>query len=76
MVSMGGKVEQSRASSTRMQTRTRGLYGTKRNSSTTSRILKTKIPGTIMVFLGIKDEAEANNLWAYLKQFDAEGKKK
>jgi cytochrome c len=37
---------------------------------------KTKIPGTIMVFLGIKDEAEANNLWAYLKQFDAEGKKK
>jgi cytochrome c len=29
-----------------------------------------------MVFAGIKDEADAKNLWAYLKQFDAEGKKK
>jgi cytochrome c len=37
---------------------------------------KTKIPRTIMVFAGIKDEADAKNLWAYLKQFDAEGKKK
>jgi cytochrome c len=37
---------------------------------------KAKIPGTIMVFTGIKNEAAAKNLWAYLKQFDAEGKKK
>ena len=37
---------------------------------------KAKIPGTIMVFMGIKNEADAKNLWAYLKQFDAEGKKK
>ena len=37
---------------------------------------KAKIPGTIMVFAGIKNEAAAKNLWAYLKQFDAEGKKK
>lgn len=37
---------------------------------------KAKIPSTIMVFVGIKNEAEAKNLWAYLKQFDAEGKKK
>jgi cytochrome c len=37
---------------------------------------KAKIPRTIMVFSGIKDEADAKNLWAYLKQFDAEGKKK
>ena len=37
---------------------------------------KTKIPRTIMVFAGIKDEADAKNLWAYLKQFDTEGKKK
>jgi cytochrome c len=36
---------------------------------------KAKIPGTIMVFVGIKNEADAKNLWAYLKQFDAEGKK-
>jgi cytochrome c len=37
---------------------------------------KAKIPGTIMVFVGIKNEEDAKNLWAYLKQFDAEGKKK
>ena len=36
---------------------------------------KAKIPGTIMVFVGIKNEIDAKNLWAYLKQFDAEGKK-
>ena len=36
---------------------------------------KAKIPGTIMVFVGLKNEADAKNLWAYLKQFDAEGKK-
>jgi cytochrome c len=37
---------------------------------------KAKIPGTFMTFAGIKDEPDAKNLWAYLKQFDAEGKKK
>ncbi len=33
-----------------------------------------KIPGTKMIFVGIKNEQEANDLWAYLKQFDADGK--
>ena len=37
---------------------------------------KAKIPNTKMVFAGIKNETEAKNLWAYLKQFDAGGKKK
>jgi cytochrome c len=37
---------------------------------------RAKIPGTKMIFPGIKDEKEAGNLWAFLKQFDAEGKKK
>ena len=37
---------------------------------------RVKIPGTKMVFAGISSENERNNLWAYLKQFDAEGKKK
>jgi len=37
---------------------------------------RTKIPGTKMVFAGINSENERANLWAYLKQFDAEGKKK
>jgi cytochrome c len=35
-----------------------------------------KIPGTKMVFAGLKKESEINNLWAYLKQFDAQGHKK
>jgi cytochrome c len=37
---------------------------------------KAKIPGTKMVFAGIKNEGEVSDLWAYLKQFDATGKKK
>ena len=35
-----------------------------------------KIPGTKMIFAGIKNEKEAQNLWAYLKQFGPDGKKK
>jgi cytochrome c len=35
-----------------------------------------KIPGTRMAFAGVRDEAERNALWSYLKQFDADGKKK
>ena len=37
---------------------------------------RSKIPGTKMVFAGIKSENEIGNLWAYLKQFDAKGEKK
>ena len=37
---------------------------------------RAKIPGTKMVFAGIKNENERANLWAYLKQFDASGNKK
>jgi cytochrome c len=37
---------------------------------------RAKIPGTKMVFAGIKNEKEVNDLWAYLKQFDAKGEKK
>ena len=37
---------------------------------------RAKIPGTKMVFAGIKSENEIGNLWAYLKQFDAKGVKK
>jgi cytochrome c len=37
---------------------------------------RAKISGTKMIFPGIKNEKEAGDLWAYLKQFDAEGKKK
>jgi cytochrome c len=31
------------------------------------------IPGTKMVFAGIKDETDIKDLWAYLKQFQADG---
>jgi cytochrome c len=37
---------------------------------------RAKIPGTKMVFAGIKNEQEVNDLWAYLKQFSANGAKK
>jgi len=34
---------------------------------------RAKIPGTKMTFAGIKNEQEVNDLWAYIKQFDADG---
>jgi cytochrome c len=37
---------------------------------------RTKIPGTKMIFPGIKNETEAKDLWAFLKQFGPDGKKK
>lgn len=36
---------------------------------------KAKVPGTKMVFAGVKDEQKLKDLIAYLKQFDATGKK-
>ena len=37
---------------------------------------KAKIPGTKMVFAGIKNEKESGDLWAYVSQFDKDGKVK
>src|SRR3974390_2830141 len=34
---------------------------------------RAKIPGTKMIFPGVKNENQVNDLWAYLKQFDASG---
>lgn len=31
------------------------------------------VPGTKMYFLGIKDQQQINDLWAYVSQFDASG---
>jgi cytochrome c len=37
---------------------------------------RAKIPGTKMIYAGLKDEQKTSDLLAYLKQFDADGKKK
>jgi cytochrome c len=37
---------------------------------------RAKIPGTKMIFPGIKNDKERDNLWAYLNQFKADGDKK
>ena len=37
---------------------------------------KAKIPGTKMIFAGIKNEKEASDLWAFLAQYDKDGKTK
>ena len=34
-----------------------------------------RVPGTKMAFIGIKNEKEIADLWAYLKQFKADGTK-
>ncbi len=36
---------------------------------------KAKVPGTKMVYAGLKDEKRIDDLIAYLKQFDASGQK-
>ena len=37
---------------------------------------KAKIPGTKMIFAGIKNEKESNDLWAFIAQYDKDGKTK
>jgi cytochrome c len=37
---------------------------------------RAKIPGTKMIYPGLKDEQKTSDLLAFLKQFDADGKKK
>jgi cytochrome c len=37
---------------------------------------RAKIPGTKMVFAGIKNDKEVADLWAYLKQFGPDGNTK
>jgi cytochrome c len=34
---------------------------------------RTKVPGNKMAFLGMKDQEEIANLWAYLQQFNVDG---
>jgi cytochrome c len=36
---------------------------------------RAKIPGTKMIFVGIPNDADILNLVAFLKQYDADGKK-
>ena len=48
----------------------------KRPSRNTSKNPRAKVPGTKMVFAGIQNETEIDNLTAYLKQFGPDGKKK
>ena len=37
---------------------------------------KAKIPGTKMAFIGIKNDKEVNDLWAFVSQYDKDGKTK
>lgn len=34
---------------------------------------KAKVPGTKMIFAGVTNDQEINDLWAYVSRFDAQG---
>ncbi|MGJ0505743.1 MAG: cytochrome c-554 [Methylocystis sp.] len=36
---------------------------------------KAKVPGTKMIFQGLASDGDQENVWAYLSQYNAEGKK-
>jgi len=49
------------------------------NQSTFTRYIQNPqamVPGTKMFFVGIKDQQQIKDLWAYLSQFDADGNTK
>jgi cytochrome c len=50
-----------------------GIVWNEQNFEDYIRDPKAKVPNTKMIFPGIKNEQEAKDLWAYIKQFDAEG---
>ena len=56
-----------------MPTRIPASSGTNRPFAEYIKDPRAKIPGTKMIFAGIKNEQEIKDLWAYIKQFDAEG---
>ena len=37
---------------------------------------KAKVPGTKMIFAGIKNDKEIDDLWAFISQYDKDGKTK
>ncbi|MCC3243914.1 c-type cytochrome [Methylocystis sp. WRRC1] len=37
---------------------------------------KAKVPGTKMIFQGLASDGDQENVWAYIAQFGADGKKK
>ena len=37
---------------------------------------RAKVPGTKMIFAGIKNEKELGDLWSYVSQFDKDGNAK
>ena len=34
---------------------------------------RAKVPGTKMIFAGIKNDKELNDLWSYVSQYDKDG---
>lgn len=52
-----------------------GITWTEESFATYIKDPRAAIPGTKMIFPGIKNEQEIKDLTAYLKQFDAAGKK-
>jgi cytochrome c2 len=72
MAWLGAEPGRQRAISTRLPGRAR----TSPWDLTSFAAFIAEIPGNKMVFVGIKDETEIANLWAYLSHFNADGSSK
>jgi cytochrome c len=50
-----------------------GIVWNEENFKTYVKYPRAFVRGTKMIFRGLKNQQEVNNLWAYVKQFDAGG---
>ena len=50
-----------------------GVVWNEKNFKEYAKYPRAFVPGTKMIFPGLKDQQQVNDLWAYVKQFDASG---
>jgi cytochrome c len=76
MASMAARAAPSTGSTYSAANKSSGITWNEESFSKYIRAPMQEIPGTRMAFVGIKNDKDIAALWAYLKQFGADGAKK